>query len=75
RYTDAPQWVVQRVVAAYHAGPKYLTHPKLLSSTRAYVRKVVLFYGSKVTDLRRPARIELELPEYAQVVAPSGSMY
>ncbi len=77
RYTDAPMWVVQRVIAAYHAGPKFLTRQRLFPSTRAYVRKVVLFYHSKVTDLRRPAfapRAEVA-PSYAESVTPSGSMY
>jgi soluble lytic murein transglycosylase-like protein len=75
RYTDAPMWVVQRVIAAYHAGPKFLTRLKLYPATRAYVRKVVLFYHSKVTDLRRPAGVQLELPSYNEAVTPSGSMY
>ena len=75
RYTDAPMWVVQRVIAAYHAGPKFLTRQRLFPSTRAYVRKVILFYHSKVTDLRRPAGVKLELPAYSETVAPSGSMY
>ena len=75
RYTDAPMWVVQRVIAAYHAGPKFLTRQKLYPSTRAYVRKVILFYHSKVTDLRRPARARLDLPSYNETVTPSGSMY
>lgn len=76
RYTDAPMWVVQRVIAAYHAGPKFLTRQRLYPSTRAYVRKVVLFYHSKVTDLRRPAeKIEPKFPAYNEAVTPSGSMY
>jgi len=75
RYTEAPMWVVQRVIAAYHAGPKFLTRQRLFPSTRAYVRKVVLFYHSKVTDLRRPARVTMQLPIYSESVTPSGSMY
>lgn len=75
RYTDAPMWVVQRVIAAYHAGPKFLTRKRLYPSTRAYVRKVVLFYHSKVTDLRRPASVRLDLPSYNEAVTPSGLMY
>ncbi len=75
RYTDAPMWVVQRVIAAYHAGPKFLTKLKLYPSTHAYVRKVILFYHSKVTDLRRPGKVQLELPAYSEAVTPSGSMY
>jgi len=75
RYTEAPMWVVQRVIAAYHAGPKFLTRQRLFPSTRAYVRKVVLFYHSKVTDLRRPAAVKMQLPAYSESVTPSGSMY
>ncbi|MDP3542516.1 MAG: transglycosylase SLT domain-containing protein [Elusimicrobiota bacterium] len=76
RYTDAPMWVVQRVIAAYHAGPKFLTRQKLYPSTRAYVRKVVLFYHSKVTDLRRPAARRAEaFPSFNEAVTPSGTMY
>lgn len=56
RYTDVPLWVMQRVIAAYHAGPKFLTRTRWHASTRAYVRKVALYYHSKVTDIRRPAR-------------------
>ena len=76
RYTDAPMWVVQRVIAAYHAGPRFLTKRTLYPSTRAYVRKVVLFYHSKVTDLRRPSALRAEVfPSYNETVTPSGSMY
>ncbi len=76
RYTDAPMWVVQRVIAAYHAGPKFLTKLNLYPATRAYVRKVVLFYHSKVTDLRRPSALRAEeFPSYNQAVTPSGAMY
>ncbi len=76
RYTDAPMWVVQRVIAAYHAGPKFLTKLKLYPSTRSYVRKVVLFYHSKVTDLRRPSALRAEeFPSYSESVTPSGMMY
>lgn len=75
RYTDAPMWVVQRVIAAYHAGPSFLTKRHLYPSTRAYVRKVVLFYHSKVTDLRRPSGAPGSLPSYTEAVTPSGSMY
>ena len=75
RYTDVPHWLMQRVIAAYHAGPKFLTTKRWFPSTRAYVRKVVLFYHSKVTDLRRPASSELAAPPFAQSVAPSGTLY
>lgn len=72
RYTDVPHWVMQRVVAAYHAGPRFLTRNRWFASTRAYVRKVVLFYHSKVTDLRRPKSVSLEIPSFSETVAPSG---
>lgn len=75
RYTDAPHWVIQRVVAAYHAGPKYLTRTDWVPATRAYVRKVMLFYNSKVTDLRRPVLARAPLPSYAETVAPSGTLH
>ncbi|MDE2511471.1 MAG: lytic transglycosylase domain-containing protein, partial [Elusimicrobia bacterium] len=75
RYTDVPHWVMQRVIAAYHAGPKYLTRNRWFASTRAYVRKVVLFYHSKVTDLRRPANAPVDLPPLGDSVAPSGTLY
>ena len=75
RYTDVPHWVMQRVIAAYHAGPKFLTRSRWFASTRSYVRKVVLFYQSKVTDLRRPTAASRELPAFAAVVAPSGTLY
>ena len=75
RYTDAPHWVIQRVVAAYHAGPKYLTRTDWVPATRAYVRKVMLFYNSKVTDLRRPVLARTALPSYAETVAPTGTLH
>ncbi len=75
RYTDVPHWVMQRVVAAYHAGPKFLTRSHWFASTRAYVRKVVLYYQSKVTDLRRPAGVTRGLPSFSEAVAPGGTLY
>lgn len=64
-YKDAPVWVVQRVIAAYHAGPKFLYRDRWFRSTRAYVRKVLLFYQSGVTDIRR-----IPVPERALAVVP-----
>jgi soluble lytic murein transglycosylase-like protein len=75
RYTDVPHWVMQRVIAAYHAGPKFLTRTRWFASTRAYVRKVVLFYHSSVTDLRRPIAETRDLPSYAEAVAPGGTLF
>ncbi len=75
RYTDAPDWVIQRVVAAYHAGPRFLSSTRWFGATRAYVRKVVLFYRSKVTDLRRPVRAAAASPSYREFVVPTGSLH
>ncbi len=51
-YSRAPQWVIQRIIAAYNAGPRFLTQRRLYQQTRHYVRKVLMFYRSAVTDLR-----------------------
>lgn len=51
-YRNAPSWLVQRIVAAYNAGPRFLAHRRLYTQTRDYVRKVLLFYRSKVSELR-----------------------
>lgn len=50
-YRNAPAWLVQRVVAAYNAGPRFLAHRRLYAQTRDYVRKVLLFYRSKVSEV------------------------
>ena len=47
-----PNWVVARVIAAYHAGPRFLRSRWLYRSTREYVRKVMLFYHSPVSQIR-----------------------
>jgi len=75
RYADAPPWLQQRVVAAYHSGPKALTSRRWFASTKSYVRKVVLYYNSNVTDLRRPGAEGQSLPSFAETVAPSGTLY
>jgi soluble lytic murein transglycosylase-like protein len=51
-YKDAPGWLVQRIIAAYNAGPRFLAHRRLYAQTRDYVKKVLLFYRSKVSELR-----------------------
>lgn len=51
-FTSAPFWLIQRIVAAYNAGPRFLAHRRLYRQTRDYVRKVLLFYRSKVSELR-----------------------
>ncbi|MFI5350309.1 MAG: lytic transglycosylase domain-containing protein [Elusimicrobiota bacterium] len=50
-FTRAPGWLIQRIVAAYNAGPRFLARHRLYRQTRDYVRKVLLFYRSSVTDL------------------------
>lgn len=50
-FAKAPAWLVQRVIAAYNAGPRFLAHRRLFAQTRDYVRKVLLFYRSKVSAL------------------------
>ncbi len=47
-----PPWVIERVIAAYHAGPRFLRSRWLYRSTRNYVRKVMLFYHSPVSRIR-----------------------
>lgn len=59
RMADAPVWLVQRVIASYHAGPKFLSRGSWFKSTRLYVRKVLLFYQSRVTDIRRESAAAL----------------
>lgn len=65
-YIDAPIWVVQRVIAAYNAGPRFLYRTRWYRQTRHYVRKVMLFYQSRVTDIRR-----LPTQDYANVSIPA----
>ena len=52
-FSRAPQWLVQRVIAAYNAGPRFLNYRRLYRQTRDYVFKVLLYYRSPVSDLRR----------------------
>lgn len=52
-FRDAPQWVLERIIAAYNAGPRFLKRTDLFRETRHYVRKVMLFYRSDVTVLRQ----------------------
>jgi len=54
-YRNAPAWLVQRIVAAYNAGPRFLAHRRLYVQTRDYVRKVLLFYRSKVSEVAAAA--------------------
>ncbi|MBI5208869.1 MAG: transglycosylase SLT domain-containing protein [Elusimicrobia bacterium] len=52
-YERAPMWLRQRIIAAYNAGPTSLTNKRWRRQTRDYVRKVLLYYESPVTLLRR----------------------
>lgn len=57
RYADAPLWIKQRIIAAYNAGPRFLfRYGGWHTQTKHYVRKVLLFHGSAVTDMARPSR-------------------
>lgn len=56
-YRKAPPWLLQRILAAYNAGPRFLARRRLYRQTRAYVAKVLLYYRSAVTELMpAPAR-------------------
>ena len=74
RYHEAPLWLKQRIIAAYNAGPKFLfRHGGWYKQTRDYVKKVLLFYHSRVTDFRRPTQLNAgpQLP----VRPASGALY
>ncbi len=51
-FTRAPGWLIQRVIAAYNAGPRFLARRRLYRQTRDYVFKVLLYYRSGVSELR-----------------------
>ncbi len=72
RYKDAPLWVVQRVIASYNAGPRFLTRTWYYRETRNYVRKVLLFYNDKVTDIRRVPVPTHALPDFTPIRSSSG---
>ncbi len=48
----APPWRVQRALAAYHAGPRYLRAERWPAETRLYVRRVLLLHQSEACLLR-----------------------
>jgi hypothetical protein len=56
-YKEAPLWVTERVIASYNAGPRALTRNSFVRQTRNYVSKVLLFYGSEVTEFRRAPQL------------------
>lgn len=70
-YADAPAWLIQRIIAAYNAGPKFLFRDHFYTQTRNYVRKVMRFYHSKVAEIRLPPAQPRPLP----FVAQAGSIY
>ena len=53
---DAPLWVQERVVAAYHAGPRmfHRAPQDWPVPTQLYVREVFIYYNSSATALTRP---------------------
>lgn len=51
-FTKAPEWLVQRVIAGYNAGPRWVSRRPLYQQTREYVKKVLLYYRSAVTELK-----------------------
>lgn len=63
-FTRAPAWLVQRIIAAYNAGPRFLVHRRLYRQTREYVKKVLLFYRSAVTELREKTPIPSSEPVF-----------
>lgn len=69
-FHDAPMWVVQRVIAAYNAGPRALTARLWARQTRDYVRKVLLYYQTRITDIRRLPQRRGRLPEVAMATTP-----
>lgn len=69
-FSRAPLWLTQRVVAAYNAGPRFLTRRGLWRETREYLRKVLLFLKSPLTQLRR----EPLAPGPALPALPPGSL-
>jgi soluble lytic murein transglycosylase-like protein len=73
RYHDAPLWLKQRIIAAYNAGPRFLFRDRgWYTQTKHYVRKVILFYHSRVTDFRR---VRAEPGPSVSVTASSGTLY
>ncbi len=54
-YADAPRWLVQRIIAAYNAGPRWIARRVAFPGAREYVRRVLLFYRSRVSEVRAAA--------------------
>ncbi len=64
RFQDGPLWVVERVIAAYNAGPRFLFRGRWWRETAHYVRKVMIYYRSRVTDLLRGPKAPSAGPEW-----------
>ena len=73
-YRKAPQWIITRVIAAYNAGPRFLFRDKRFRETRKYVRKVLMYYNSRVTDMRRAPTSSPKFPMVA-LKPQAGSLY
>jgi soluble lytic murein transglycosylase len=76
QFINAPAWLVQRVIAAYNAGTRFLFRDHWYRETRHYVQKVILFYRSKVTKIPRVVDVNASvgiLP--TTMVAGSGSFF
>jgi soluble lytic murein transglycosylase-like protein len=52
-FARAPLWLLERVIAAYNAGPRFLRKDGIYRETREYVTKVLLFMRSPVSLFRR----------------------
>jgi hypothetical protein len=74
-YRDAPMWILQRIIAAYNAGPKFLTKRPWFKETKHYVRKVVMYYKSKVSDLRRPPENRYAYPKVTMAPSSAGLLF
>jgi len=69
-YKDAPPWLIQRIIAAYNAGPKFLSRDHFYPQTRRYVRKVMRFYRSRVSEIRNVATEPV-----LSLIAQAGTFY
>ena len=74
-YKDAPMWILQRIVAAYNAGPRFLTKRPWYKETQHYVRKVLMYYKSTVSDLRRPPEKAYDYPQVSMIQPQPGSLF
>ncbi|OGR82793.1 MAG: hypothetical protein A3J74_10775 [Elusimicrobia bacterium RIFCSPHIGHO2_02_FULL_57_9] len=71
RFSDAPFWLKQRIIASYNAGPRFLFGDRRwYAQTADYVKKVILFYHSPVTDLRRARKALNAYPPIAFSFSP-----